>query len=99
VGCSEPDGLANDPGRKLPRVIRLDRCSTKEHDDVRGVPEPGLPIARRLQAENPSVPAGIMSEANVFDLEIGLSLFPFLRPGQMGFVELLAQFGKFNRIG
>src|SRR5260370_9905979 len=66
---------------------------------MRGSPEPSLPIVRRLQAENPLVPVGIMRETNIFDLEILLSLFPFFRPSKMGFVELLAQFGNFNRIG
>jgi hypothetical protein len=94
LAVTEADG----PGDAFDR-FRLDRKSTKEHDDVRGLPEPRLPIARRLQAENPLVPVGIMRETNVLDLEIGLSLFPFYRPREMGFVELLAQFGNFNRIG
>lgn len=66
---------------------------------MRGLPEPGLAIVRRLQAENSLVPAGIVRETNVFDLEVLLSLFPLFRPSQMCFVELLAQFGNFDRIG
>jgi hypothetical protein len=54
---------------------------------------------RRLQAENPLVPLGIMGEANVFDLEVSLLFLPFFRPRQMGFVELLPEFGNFERIG
>jgi hypothetical protein len=38
-------------------------------------------------------------EADVFDLEVKLLPFPFGRPGQMRFVELLPQSGNFNRIG
>jgi hypothetical protein len=66
---------------------------------MRGLPEPGPAIMRGLQAEKPFVTVWIMDEADVLDLEVGLPLFPFLRPGQMGFVELLPQLGNFNRIG
>jgi hypothetical protein len=40
-----------------------------------------------------------MDETYVLDLEVSLSLFPFFRPSQVGFVELLPQFRDFNRIG
>jgi hypothetical protein len=53
----------------------------------------------RLQGENPPVPIGIMGEADVIDFEIGLPSFPFRRPGEMGFVELLAKLGNLDRIG
>ena len=55
-----------------------------------GLPQPDLAIMGRLQAENPLIPVGIMGEADVFDLEIGLPPLPFRRPGQMRLVELLA---------
>ena len=35
-----------------------------------------------------------MSKADVLDLEIGLSLFPLRRPGEMRFVELLTKPGN-----
>jgi hypothetical protein len=40
-----------------------------------------------------------MDETDVLDFEISLPLFPLYRPSQVGFVELLPQFGDFNRIG
>jgi hypothetical protein len=66
---------------------------------MRGLPEPGLSIVRGLQAENPFVPLRIMDETYVLDPEVSLSFFPFFRPSQVGFVELLPQFRDFNRIG
>jgi len=63
---------------------------------MRGLPKPGLAIVRGLQAEKPLVPAWIMDETDVRDLEVSLSLFPLFRPSQMRFVELLPQFGDFN---
>jgi hypothetical protein len=66
---------------------------------MRGLPEPSLSIVRGLQAENPLVPVWIMDETDVLDLEVSLSLFPIFRPSQVRFVELLPQFGDFNRIG
>ena len=65
---------------------------------MRGLPEPGLSVARGLQAEKPLSPADIMREADVLDLELGLSFFPRLRPSQMRFVELLPKFGDLDRI-
>jgi hypothetical protein len=53
---------------------------------------------RRLQAENPLVPKGIVREANVLDLEFLLSCFPFSRPCEMRFVELLTQPGNFDLV-
>jgi hypothetical protein len=47
---------------------------------MRGLPEPVPSITRGLQAEKPFVPADIMGETNVLELEISLSLFP-LRQG------------------
>jgi hypothetical protein len=55
-----------------------------------GLPEPDLSVMGRLQAENTFIPTWIMGETNVFNPEIGLPFFPFPRPGQMRFVELLA---------
>jgi hypothetical protein len=52
----------------------------------------------RLKAENSLVPKGIMAEANIRNLEFFLSRLPFLRPGQMGFVELLTKFGNFDLV-
>jgi hypothetical protein len=66
---------------------------------MRGLPKPSLSIMRGLQAENPFVPVWIMDETDVLDLEVGLSLFPLFRPSQVRFVEVLPQFGDFNRIG
>jgi hypothetical protein len=65
---------------------------------MRGLPEPSLSIVRGLQAENPFVPVWIMDETKVLDLEVSLSLFPLFRPSHVRFVELLPQFGDFNRI-
>src|SRR5207244_2077947 len=70
----------------------------KDHDHMRAFQEPGLAIARGLQAENPFVPAGIMDETDVLELEISLPLFPLRCPGQVGLVELLPKFGDFDRI-
>ena len=39
-----------------------------------------------------------MGEANILDLEFFLPRLPFLRPGQMGFIELLAKFGNFDLV-
>lgn len=66
---------------------------------MRGAPEPGFPVAGRLQAEYSFVPVGVVGEANVFDSEILLLLFPLLRPGKVRFIELLAQFGNLNLVG
>jgi hypothetical protein len=76
-----------------------DRQYTKEYATVRGAPEPSPTIARGLQAEKPFIPMRVMNETNILDLEIGLTCSPFYRPSQVGFVELLPQFGDFNRIG
>jgi hypothetical protein len=65
---------------------------------MRGLPEPSLSIMRGLQAEKPFVPAGIMGETDVLDLEISPSFFPLLRPSQVRFVELLPKFGHLDRI-
>ena len=59
---------------------------------MHGAPEPALAIVGGLQAENSFVPVGIMGEANVFDLEIGLPGFPFHSPGKVRFIELLPKF-------
>jgi hypothetical protein len=66
---------------------------------MRGSPEPYLTIVRSLQAENPFVPVRIVHETNVLDLEVQLSRFPRFRPRQVRLIELLPQFGDFNRIG
>src|SRR5260370_10264723 len=65
---------------------------------MRGLPEPVPSITRGLQAEKPFIPAGIMRETNVLELEIGLSLLPLDGPGQMCFVELLPKSGDLDRI-
>src|SRR5260370_41420037 len=65
---------------------------------MRGLPEPVPSITRGLQAEKPFVPADIMGESNVLELEIILPLLPFLCPGQVRFVELLPKFGDLDRI-
>ena len=65
---------------------------------MRRVPEPRFAIVGRLQAKNSLIPIRIVGEANVFDLEIWLLPFPFLRPGEVRLVELLPQPGNFNRI-
>jgi hypothetical protein len=66
---------------------------------MRGSPEPYLTIVRSLQAENPFVPVRIVHETDVLDLEVQLSGFPLSRPRQVRLIELLPQFGDFNRIG
>jgi hypothetical protein len=52
----------------------------------------------RLQAEKSLIPKGIMEKANILDLEFFLTRFPLLRPSQMRFIQLLAQFGNFDLI-
>jgi hypothetical protein len=61
-------------------------------------PEPIFPISRRLQAEEPLVPKGIMNEADVLDLEFELLPPPFHFPGEVRFLELLPESGKFDPI-
>jgi hypothetical protein len=63
------------------------------------LPEPRRSIVGGLQTEDPLVPERIMGEANILNLEFLLPRLPFLRPGQMGFIELLAKFGNFDLVG
>jgi hypothetical protein len=50
----------------------------------------------RLNAENSLIPTGIMTEADVFNLEVRLPSFPLRHPGQMDLLEMLAQLVKFG---
>ena len=75
-----------------------DRSYSASGEHARGAPEPDVSIVSRLQAQNPLIPKRIVDEPDVFDLKIGLSVFPFFRPGQMGLVELLPQFRNFDCI-
>src|SRR6185437_735394 len=75
-----------------------DRKSTEDDDHMGGPPEPRAAIARGLQAEKSPVPVRIMGETDVLDLELSLPSFPFRRPGQMRFIELLPKFGDLKRI-
>jgi len=59
---------------------------------MRGAPEPALAIMGGLQADDSFVPARVMGESDVFDLEIGLPGFPFRSPGEVRFIELLPKF-------
>jgi hypothetical protein len=77
----------------------LDRQHAPRREHTRGAPEQDFSIVSRLETENSLIPVGIMREANVFDLEIGLPGFPFPRPGQMRLVELLSQLGNFDLVG
>jgi hypothetical protein len=63
-----------------------------------GLPEPVFSVMGRLQAEKALVPVRIVEEANILNLEFLLPRLPFLRPGQMRFVELLAQLGNFDLV-
>src|ERR1700739_3222981 len=61
-------------------------------------PEPVAAIARRLQAEQPLVPVGVVNKADVLDHEIELLAFPLRLPGEMRLLELLAQPRDFQSI-
>ena len=63
-----------------------------------GLPKPCRSVMRSLQAENPLVPKRIMTEANILNLELLLSSFPFRHPGEMCFIELLTKFGDFDLV-
>lgn len=65
---------------------------------MRAAPQPGFAVAGGLDAENPLVPVWIVDKADVFDSEIRLLPFPFRRPGEMRFVELLTKPGDFDLI-
>src|SRR5690242_9815607 len=75
-----------------------DRKSAEDDDHMRGAPEPRAAIARGLQAEKSPVPLRIVSKTDVLELELGLTPFPFRRPGQMRFIELLPKSGDFERV-
>ena len=51
-----------------------------------------------LQTEKPLIPKKVMREANILNPEFVLPRLPFLRPGEMGFIELLAKFGNFDLV-
>jgi hypothetical protein len=76
-----------------------DRSYSASGENVRGAPEPDFSIVSRLQAQNSLIPKRIVDEPDIFDLKIGLPVFPFFRPGQMRLVELLPQSRNFDRIG
>src|SRR4051794_24391271 len=73
------------------KQLRSDRQSTAGQDDARRLPDPGLAIARRLQAEEALVPMRVVGEADVLDHERLLLPFPLDRPGEMRFLQLLPQ--------
>jgi hypothetical protein len=61
-------------------------------------PKPVAAIARRLQAEKPTVPVRVVRKANVLDHEIELLPLPFRFPGEMRLLELLAQSRYFDSV-
>jgi len=56
-------------------------------------------VAGRLNTENPLLPKRIVAEADIFYLELSLSLFPRQYPGEMCLVELLTKPGNLDLIG
>src|SRR5262249_43313908 len=82
-----------------PRPMQLNRGHGPGHEDMGGAPEQRFAVARRLQAEKPLIPVGIMLEADVFDSVLVLPCRPFHHPGEMRFVELLTQLRDLDLIG
>jgi len=75
-----------------------DRRNTKQHDHMRGLPEPGLSVVRGLQAERPFVPVGSWTKRMFSILKSACRCFHSFDQAS-ALRELLPQFGDFNRIG
>src|SRR3954470_12488139 len=94
--CPTSSSLPQCPSSK---PLCSDRQSTTGQDDARRTPDPGLAVARRLQAEEVLVPMRVVGEADVLDHERLLLPLPFDRPGEMCFLQMLPQLGEFDHIG
>src|SRR5580692_13197550 len=73
-------------------VQPLDRRHAPPEKHAGGPPEPDIAVMGGLKTDDPLVPERIMGEADILNLEFLLPGFPFDRPSQMRFVELLTKF-------